>query len=160
MIAGIIGMAVVFTGILQISQLGDAAVANLLEARTDAMTNADDQLAQESQSMENWDTGDDGLDTTADDEVVRGNSGQINPMIAELGSPTSMQPLVRQDWMLNELNLGTGFAANLYKGEHDTKIPLEPALKKILNFIDDEIKISDEVYMPGLTIDYVGGNNP
>ena len=110
--------------------------------------------------MENWDTGADGLDTSADDIVVRGNSGQINPMITELNAPTSMQPLVRQDWMLNELNLGTGYAANLYKGENETAVPLEPALKKILNFIDDEINLKDEVYMPGLTIDYVGGNNP
>ena len=156
LLAALVGLTILFTGVLQVAQLGDAAVANTMDARAEAMKSAENALVRENQSIADWETGDDGLDLTADDEVVRGNIGQLNAMIIELNSGQApLEDTVVHDWMNPELNNGTSFAANLYKGSSDRTVPLEPALKKLLFLTIDELNLTDEAYLPGLRIDAV-----
>ena len=156
LLAALVGLTVLFTGVLQVAILGDAATANMMEARSDAMLAAENALVRENESVADWESGDDGLDYSFDDEVQNGNVAQINAMIIELnGGEASLPNTVVHDWMTAELGAGTGYAANLYKGESDRQVPLESALKKLLFLTVDELELSDQAYLPGLRIDAV-----
>jgi hypothetical protein len=73
LVIALVGLAAVFGSVLQISQLGDAATPNILDARTVAMHNANNSLERKDTLLANCEKGPNGLRLSADDKLVTGN---------------------------------------------------------------------------------------
>ncbi len=159
-VIGLVGLTVLFFGLVQIAQLGHENIENLIKARSEAEKKAIGLFGSQAEDdyVGNWEDGPDGLRFTADDTRRPG----INSLVVftnELTEPLSLEGT------LDGLGLGgyDGFsgyleddsialAADLRKASASRLVPVEPALQKLLLKEIEALVLRDEVYMPNLDL--------
>ncbi len=159
MVIGLIGLAVLFLGSLQVALLGDANIRNLIAARGQAEQRAltGDALSRNGRYIAGWsDVDPDGLRFTADDVPTSTAGGSLQRFQDELLAPVPIGAMGNYgldptfDTNLQASSLGV--AANLHQGGSSADVPVENALRKFIVNGQRFIRLADDAYMPGLTI--------
>lgn len=155
---GLVGLTVVFFGLVQIAMLGNQNIRALLDARREA----DGAMLREGVTVndyvQDWTDGADALRYTADD-VARRAGGGTGVFVAEVEAPLSLALLEQEPalglqhaltpWMAGG-NLAT--AADLRQGVGSAELEIENALRVLLPVSTTRIRVTEKAVMPGIRI--------
>lgn len=168
-LAGLVGMAILFAAMLQICRLGEANIVGYLEARRDADYNAyvENLIDMDSQYVGAWHAGADGLRFTTDDATfyLAGDgiaifADELNDAPPSEAVPTplgvdELQDMGAFDGMSGLLGSNSlGVATVLYEGHDERSEELEAVLQTLIYFGDapTDITLKNDSYMPALNI--------
>ena len=159
-VIGLVGITVVFFGLIQIAQLGHNSIANLYDARGQADLRAAGQMMSgpENDYVADWGAGPDALPFTADDTPVAGVN-TLGPYTVQLEQPPTISDMMA-GYGLGDRDSFGGFlqadsialAADLRKGTKSRSLAVEPVLRKLLLGKTTSLYLSDRVYMPYLQL--------
>ncbi len=159
-VIGLVGLSVVFFGVMQISRTGDTSIANLLEARAAAeQAAAPGNLSPITyRYVADWRDGDDGLRYTADDQPIVALNDDLGVYRRELESPLSLRGLslnpeigLRDEVTPALSSDSLAGAAGLCLAARPASVPVEPALRRLLLLPVDTLSLTDEAAMPKLS---------
>lgn len=157
-VIGLVGMAAIFFGILQIAVMSDANVRNFIEARGDAEDSASygDLLSRDNDFVAGWSNGADNLRFTTDDVVSQGGSRSLDTFAEVMQNPVSLGDLsgygIVDEFSPYLTANSSAVAADLYRGRAARDIGVEPALRFLLLNRVQRIRLRDTVYMPSFRI--------
>lgn len=157
-VIGLVGLTVIFFGLVQIAMLGNGSILALLESRR----NADNAMTQEGVTVgdyiRDWSDGPDALRYTADDVPFR--SGGVTPVfLAEVQSPLALAGLEQTPvlGLQHEITplIGDGSlttAAELRKGVGSATLEVENALRVLLGISTSRFQVTEQAVMPRIQI--------
>ncbi len=163
MVIGLVGITVMFFGLVQIAQLGSENIDNLYEARANAERKASGSISGATdQYVRDWRDGEDNLRFTNDDERMPG----LNTLVifrAELSQPKPLRDMLvkytieDQDWITPYVEPDSiPYAANLRSAHETRSVPVEEAMQKLLFRGYQSIRLYDEAFMPHFKIEPEG----
>ena len=154
---GLVGLAVMFFGLVQVGRLGDASIRNLLAARRESAFAMRNTAASYFSYVRDWADGPDALSHTPDD-IALGGGGRLTTYEAELAGPVDVtvlhaNPAARLNSDVPGLIASDSLAvaADLRDGLSAQTIELERPLRLLLLNNLHTISLEDHVVMPGIT---------
>lgn len=154
---GLVGLAVMFFGLVQVGRLGNASITNLLEARRAAAFAMRNTTSTYYSYVRDWADGPDALSHTPDD-IALGGGGRLTTYEAELAGPVDItvlhaNPAARLNSDVPGLMASDSLAvaADLRHGVSAQTIELERPLRLLLLNNLRTIAMEDRVVMPGIT---------
>ena len=157
-VIGLVGLTVIFFGLVQIAMLGHQSILALLEARR----NADNAMTQDGVTVgdyiRDWSDGPDALRFTADDVPDR-SSGGTDVFLGEVQAPLALASLEQKPVLglqhditplISSGNLAT--AAELRTGTGSATIDVENALRVLLGINASQFKVTETAVMPQIHI--------
>ena len=163
-VIGMLGISIMFFGLLQVANLGvgdnnsNGNIQNYKDARAEAeeVILLDASSFVDGTNIGSWGDGNDGLRFTADDVKQNQTGDYFSTFNDELSSPTSLNDLMEDvsqyDSMSERLERSTVWATGLQSGRKSSSVSVEPALQSFLFNTLKTIRLSDEVYMPTLSL--------
>ncbi len=167
MVIGLVGLAALFFGIELVCRLGDAGIANLMEAREKADEDMDRGSATYGVYVRTWRDGVDALSYTADDQAVTSGGG-LETFRSQLEAPMDMQWLVdNPDFHLRGHDVmpllggsSIAYAADMRKGVARSVLGLEEGAQDLLFGGLAKVTLEDRVVMPGFFLTGETGAEP
>ncbi len=161
MVVGLVGITVVFFGLVQIAQLGHNNVENLVDARAAAEKRASGLFGSSpaARYVSDWRDGVDRLRYTADDTQHPGFPYEVVYYKNELQEPVDLEEqmvdwgLEGYDWVTPMMQSNTTYAGNLRRSYATRAVPMENALQEFIFDGYQSMRLYDEVYMPLLEIE-------
>ena len=155
---GLVGLAAMFFGLLQVGRLGNASIMNLLEARRAAAFAMRNSASTYYSYVRDWADGTDALSHTPDD-IALGGGGRLTTYEAELAGPIDMSALQANRATPLDSDLpgliasdSLAVAADLRHGMSAQTVEMEPALRLLLLNNLRAISVEDHVVMPGISL--------
>lgn len=157
----LVGLMVLFVGLIQICRLGFANV----EAAHKARANAEAQLSQGqptfpfARDIGGWQNGRDGLAYTADDAVVANANSTTDQFVRQvtvgslkladvnpttLGVNNNFSPLIKDNSLI--------IAVDLFSGQGSSTVDIDSVLQHLLK-LPPSMRVADSAAMPPLTFD-------
>lgn len=155
-VISLVGLTVVFFGLLQIARLGHESIQNLMEARRRSEVAMGAIGTPIGEYVRNWTDGGDALSFTADDEAVHLGGATIR-FTDVLAQPVALDKLENNPayGMSNSFTplLAPGSlapAADLREGRSTRVLDVEAALRLLVFSSLSHVRLDDKVYMPGI----------